>query len=75
MSPTTMTSVVSSLLKESFNNGCTDIESDPHFETTQAYDFKYIERTVYELAAEDSSLGKDVKIALEVIEQAYKDYG
>lgn len=76
MSSVTMTSVRSSLLKESFNNGCTDLGSDPKLETTQTYDFKYIEQTVYQLAEEDETpLSKDVKVALQVIEKAFRDYG
>ncbi|CAO3650363.1 unnamed protein product [Mucor fragilis] len=70
-----MTSVISSLSKASFNHGCTDLDMDPKLETTQHYDFKYIERTVYKLAERDDSLGHSVKVALQVIEQAYTEYG
>jgi FAD synthetase len=70
-----MTPVVSSLARESFNHGCSHLAMDPHLETTQRYDFKYIEQTVYQLAEADDSLGRNVKVALEVIEKAYRDYG
>ncbi|KAG1101028.1 hypothetical protein G6F42_017567 [Rhizopus arrhizus] len=70
-----MTSVISGLSKASFNHGCTDLDMDPKLETTQHYDFKYIERTVYKVAERDDSLGKSVKVALQVIEKAYEEYG
>lgn len=66
-----MVTVISELPQESFNYGC----NDPVLETTQKYDFKYIERTVYQLAQVNDALGRDVKTALEVIEKAYKEYG
>jgi FAD synthetase len=70
-----MTPVVSELARESFNHGCSELATDPHLETKQRYDFKYIEHTVYKLAESDDSLGRNVKVALEVIEKAYTDYG
>lgn len=70
-----MDSGISGLAVESLNHGCTDLPMDPKFETTNAYDFKYIESTVYKLAESDDSLGRNVKEALEVIEKAYLDYG
>lgn len=70
-----MTPAVSGLARESFNHGCSEMPMDPHLETTQRYDFKYIEHTVYRLARTDGSLGRNIKVALEVIEKAYRDYG
>lgn len=63
-----------SLSTESLN-GFSNGVVDAHFETTEKYDFKYIEKTVYNLAECDNALGKDVKIALEVIEEGYIKYG
>lgn len=57
------------------NYGCTLKSTDPNFLTLEHYDFSYIENTVYRLASEDTSLGHQVKIALNVIEKAYADYG
>lgn len=70
-----MSSTVSGLAVESLNHGCTELPIDVKFETTQAFDFKYIESTVYNLAESDDSLGRNVKEALEVIEKTYKLYG
>ncbi|KAI7892926.1 uncharacterized protein EV154DRAFT_417774 [Mucor mucedo] len=70
-----MDSVISGLAVESLNHGCTDLPIDPHFETTQRFDFKYIEKTVYNLAESDDCLGRNVKEAIKVIEKAYQDYG
>ncbi|KAI8983548.1 hypothetical protein BDB01DRAFT_791222 [Pilobolus umbonatus] len=56
-------------------NGCSSLTIDPHFQTTEEYDFKYIEKTVYRLAESTCPLGHDVKTALTVIEEAYKRYG
>ncbi|KAI8091132.1 uncharacterized protein B0P05DRAFT_528930 [Gilbertella persicaria] len=57
------------------NHGCTDSPLDPKLETTQHYNFKHIERTVYELAESPHPLGQSVKTALQVIERAYQKYG
>jgi hypothetical protein len=61
---------IKGLPAESLNHGCTDRPIDPLFETTQAYDFKHIEDTVYRFAESEPH----VKQALEVIEKAYRDY-
>ncbi|KAG1056965.1 hypothetical protein G6F43_001186 [Rhizopus delemar] len=67
---------VSGLPTESLNNGCTHHRVDPHFSTTERFDFKYIEKTVYRVAESDNtSLGRNVKEALYIIEKAYKEYG
>ncbi|CAO3698609.1 unnamed protein product [Rhizopus stolonifer] len=67
---------VSGLSMESFNNGCTQQKTDPRFYQTELYDFKYIEETVYKLADSDNtSLGRNVKEALETIEKTYREYG
>lgn len=70
-----MDSGISGLAVESLNHGCTGLPIDPNFETTQPFDFKYIEKTVYKLAESDDSLGHSVKEAIRVIEKAYQDYG
>ncbi|KAI8328309.1 hypothetical protein EDC96DRAFT_452916 [Choanephora cucurbitarum] len=70
-----MTPAASSLVAESLNHGCTSAPVDPAFETTSHYDFCHIADTVYKLANHDNELGRSVKTALEVIEQAYHDYG
>jgi hypothetical protein len=70
-----MVSKITELPVESLNHGCTRMSIDPKFETTQPYDFKYIEETVYDLAKSEDSLGHSVREALEVIETAYKKYG
>ncbi|KAI8146595.1 hypothetical protein BJV82DRAFT_576138 [Fennellomyces sp. T-0311] len=57
------------------NNGCTLRPVDPELDTQDPYDFKHIEETVYNLAESDDILAKPVKEALDVIEQAYKEYG
>ncbi|KAL0075305.1 hypothetical protein J3Q64DRAFT_1775912 [Phycomyces blakesleeanus] len=57
------------------NDGCTTRQVDPVLETKDKYDFGYIERTVYEFADSDDTLGPQVKEALSVIEQTYKTYG
>ena len=57
------------------NNGCTSSPIDPALNTLDPYDFKHIEETVYNLAESDDILATPVKEALEVIEQAYKEYG
>lgn len=57
------------------NYGCTLKTTDPKLLTLEHYDFSYIEDTVYRLANQDSALGHQVKIALEVIEKAYAEYG
>ncbi|KAI8095992.1 hypothetical protein BDF21DRAFT_329443 [Thamnidium elegans] len=70
-----MDSAISGLSVESLNHGCTELPVDAKFETTLPFDFKYIETTVYNLAESDDSLGRNVKEALHVIEEAYKEYG
>lgn len=70
-----MDSGISGLTVESLNHGCTDLPIDPKFKTTLPFDFKHIEKTVYNLAESDDSLGHNVKEALRVIEKAYQDYG
>lgn len=70
-----MVTKLSGLPLEFTNHGCTKSPIDPKLETIQSYDFKYIEETVYNLAKSDDSLGRSVKEALEVIEEAYKKYG
>ncbi|ORE05505.1 adenine nucleotide alpha hydrolases-like protein [Rhizopus microsporus var. microsporus] len=67
--------VISNLPVESLNNGCTHQKVDPHFMTTEKYDFKYIQDTVYKLAETDTTLGHNVREALTTIERAYKNYG
>ncbi|KAG2217606.1 hypothetical protein INT45_001768 [Circinella minor] len=58
------------------NNGCTLGPVDSVLETLDPYNFKYIEETVYNLAeSDDLSLSKPVKEALQVIEEAYKEFG
>jgi hypothetical protein len=57
------------------NHGCTSRSTDPLLNGADQYDFAYIEKTVYELASMDDFLGRAVKEALTVIEQAYKLYG
>lgn len=57
------------------HHGCTLKPVDPKFETLDAYDFGYIERTVYDLADSDDMLAPHVKEALGVIEQAYHRFG
>ncbi|KAI9483341.1 MAG: hypothetical protein EXX96DRAFT_557832 [Benjaminiella poitrasii] len=69
------TTTISGLSKNSLTHSSTEPIVDPHLETTQRYDFKYIEHTVYQLAKRDDSLGKDVRTAIDVIEKAYNTYG
>lgn len=57
------------------NHGCTSRATDPLLNGVEQYDTTYIEKTVYEVASTDDSLGHAVKEALDVIEQAYKLYG
>ncbi|KAI8330859.1 hypothetical protein BC941DRAFT_439780 [Chlamydoabsidia padenii] len=57
------------------NHGCTSRSTDPLLNILEQYDAAYIEKTVYELALVDDSLGHAVKEALDVIEKAYRLYG
>lgn len=66
-----MVTVLTDLPNESFSYGCKNSVTTG----AQEYDFEYIERTVYQLAQVNDSLGWDVKTALEVIEKAYTQYG
>ncbi|EIE87875.1 hypothetical protein G6F47_000839 [Rhizopus delemar] len=67
---------ISGLSTQSLNHGCTLEQVDPFFLTTERYNFKYIEDTVYKFAQSDTtSLGHHLRKALEIIEIAYKKYG
>ncbi|KAI9490252.1 hypothetical protein BDB00DRAFT_564099 [Zychaea mexicana] len=62
-------------MPHSETHGCTLNSVDPALATTDRYNVKHIEQTVYNLAESDDILAKPVTEALQVIEEAYKEYG